>query len=481
MDRLAVSLVAAGVGKGDRVATLCTPSPDYMVAFLATVSIGAIWVGLNPKYARDELAYVLHDSRPRVLLTRTRIGARDYADDLAVLVAGCSSLETVVTLAGDPAIPGAQALSAFLECGERAVDACRRARAEVDAGDACLIVYTSGSTGRPKGAVLHHGGIARFSVEQHRLWPLSTVRVLNYLPVNHVGCVVDVSCPALAHGGCIVFLEKFDAARSLELLQRERITFWGSVPSAFQMQLALPTFGHYDLSAVELIVWEGAAMPEPMIRQLRELCPRLATNYGQTESTSAMTFLPPTDDIDLLGNTVGEPFPGVDIRLIRSDGEEAETGEEGEVQARSYYNMLGYWNRPEATQEVLLEGGWLRTGDVAIRRPDGRFRLVGRLKEMFKSGGYNVYPREIEAALEEHPAVDIAAVVGIPDPLWGEVGVAYVIPKSPVEAGALIAYARERLANYKVPKRFELVDSLPLLPIGKVDKLTLRRLAADLP
>jgi acyl-CoA synthetase (AMP-forming)/AMP-acid ligase II len=481
VEALAKALLAAGVAKGDRVVTLATPHPDYFMLFLATSAIGAIWVGLNPKYRREELRYVVADCEPVVMFTRTRVGDRDYGEDIEEMRRAVPSLRRVVALdevRADMPVADIGSLRDFLQ-GADNLDAAALAAAQAECGgrDPCLIVYTSGSTGRPKGAVLHHEGIVRCCLAQNRLWPVPQQRVLNFLPVNHVGCVVDLSCPTLAAGGCLVFMEHFDVGESLRLMQRERISWWASVPSVFQMQLAHPDFAGCDLSAVELIVWEGAAMPQPMIERLAAICPRLATNYGMTETTSAMTAEAPTTDLDILADSVGLPFDDVEIRLVKEDGTVAAPGEPGEVQARSAYNMLGYWRRPQETAATLLPDGWLRTGDVAVCRPDGRLQLIGRLKEMFKSGGYNVYPREVEAVLEEHDAVDTAVVVGVPDTLWGEVGVAYVLARAPVSADTLLGHCRQRLANYKVPKRLYVVDALPLLPIGKVDKVALRQRA----
>jgi len=316
-----------------------------------------------------------------------------------------------------------------------------------------------------------------FALGQNRAWPLDRQRFLNYLPINHVGCVIDVSVPTLAAGGCLVFMEQFTPEGALDLTVRERVNCLGSVPTVFQMQLALPNFASYDLSGVELIIWEGAAMPVEVIERLRTICPRLATNYGMTETTSAITIVHPTDDLDVLANTVGYAFEGVEIRLVGADDNVVARGHPGEVQVRSIYNLLGYWRRPEATAEAFTADGWFRTGDVAEQRADGRYRLVGRLKEMYKSGGYNVYPREVEDAIHSHPDVIMAAVVSRPDPLWDEVGVAYVVARPGMTANALERYCRERLANYKLPKEFVLCDELPLLPIGKVDKVALKRRA----
>jgi len=480
VDATARALLAAGVAKGDRVATLATPHPDYFVTFLASASIGAIWLGLNPRYRPEELAYVAGDADPRVLFTRTSIDGRSYAEEIDAIRRAAPSLTHCVALDDPAGMPAVVARPAFLAAGEVVQDAAlARARQSCGGRDPCLIVYTSGSTGKPKGALLHHEACVEFSLAQDRVWPLYPQRFLNYFPINHVGCVLDVSCPTLAAGGCIVFMEQFEPRASLELMQRERITAWASVPSVFQMQLALPDFESFDLSAVQLVIWEGAAMPVEVIRRLSAMFPRLATNYGMTETT-VITVVEPTDDLDVLANSVGWPFEGVEVRLVGPDGGIVAAGMPGEIQARSRYNLLGYWRRPAESAEAYTADGYFRTGDVAVQRPDGRYRIVGRLKEMYKSGGYNVYPREVEAVLETHPAVTMAAVVARPDRLWDEVGVAFLQTSAAVDAADLERYCRERLANYKVPKQFVLCAELPLLPIGKVDKITLRQRAAEL-
>ncbi len=479
VEALSRALLAAGVGKGDRVATLQTPHPDYLTAFLATASIGAIWVGLNPRYQLGEMTHVVVDAQPKVLIARTRIDGRAYETDLAALQAAAPTLHTIVVFEDEPAGEGMVAMADFLAAGAAVDDeALAAARAACGGRDPCLIVYTSGSTGPPKGALLAHDAIARFSLEQNRLWPLEPHRTVNYFPINHVGCVIDVSLPCLLAGGTMIFMEQFDPAACLALMAREKVTLWGSVPSVFQLQLALPDFGRYDLSAVQMILWEGAAMPVELIERLQRIQPRMATNYSMTEAIG-ITIVEPTSDPEVLGQSVGDAFPGVEIRLADREDQAVPDGEAGEVQIRSPLNLLGYWNRPDATADAFTADGFFRSGDLAVRRPDGRYRIVGRLKEMYKSGGYNVYPREVEAAIEMHPAVAQAAVVAAPDPVWQEVGVAYVQPNGPLDAAELEVHCRGRLANYKVPKRFVIEPDLPLLPIGKIDKVALKRRAAQ--
>jgi acyl-CoA synthetase (AMP-forming)/AMP-acid ligase II len=475
VDALAKALLAAGVGKGDRVATLQTPHPDYVTAWLATASIGAIWVGLNPRYQTAELTYVIEDAEPKVLLTRRDIGGRSYLTEIAALASATTTLEHVVAFENQPGSAGITTMPAFLAAGNAiSDDALKMARDGCGGRDPCVIVYTSGSTGKPKGALLHHEGIAAFGLAQNEVWPVNPHSNINFLPINHIGCVCDITAPCLVAGGTMHFMEQFDPAAATCMIETEKLTLWASVPSVFAMQMATPEYKSTDLSSLQLILWEGAAMPDEMISDLLKIGPPMATNYGMTESVSGITVLPPTRDHDLLANSVGGAFPGVEIRLIDGDGNDVSDGEPGEVTFKSRYAFLGYWRRPEATAEAFTADGYFKSGDLAVRRPDGRYRVVGRLKEMYKSGGYNVYPREIEMVLEEHPAVVLAAVVSVNDPLWQEIGVAYVTLADNIETGSLVGWCRERLANYKIPKRIVVVPNMPLLPIGKIDKVALK-------
>jgi acyl-CoA synthetase (AMP-forming)/AMP-acid ligase II len=478
IDDLARALLAAGVRKGDRVATLQTPHPDYVVAFLASASIGAVWLGLNPRYQPAELRRAVRHAEPCVLLTRTLIDERRY--EIADLTGGGPELSCrIVAFPDDPPMTGAEPMETFIANGRNVDDATLRgARRACGGRDACLIVYTSGSSGTPKGALLHHAGIGTVSRAQAASWAVDPYRIVNYFPINHIGCVVDCTMPCLIAGGTVYFMEHFDARECLQLMVTHRVTIWGSVPSAFQLQCELDGFEQFDLSAVQLVAWGGASMPEPLINRLRRICPRLSTNYGMTESCGTITSVDPTGDEEVLAHSVGFASPGIEIRLADDNGKEVAPGMHGEVQIRSTCNLLGYWRRD--SREAFTPDGFLRTGDLAQRRADGRYRLVGRLSDMYKSGGYNIYPREVEAALESHPAVSLAAVVSVADPLWDEVGVAYVVAAAPVTAAQLADHCRTQLAAYKVPKRILLVGDLPLLPIGKVDKSALRARANTL-
>lgn len=478
VDHVAKVFLAAGVRHGDRVATLSTPCPDYFVVFLAASSIGAIWLGLNPKYQLDEYRYILGDSGPLLLLARTKIGNRDYRHDLQDLSINIPSLRQLVVLCGDPPCNDAVGFELFLESGVNVTDEeLERARQAVQPNDPALIVYTSGSTGKPKGAVLSHRGLVRCSIMQVSYWGCDPLRLVNYLPINHIGCVGDLSCFCLVGGGTMIFQEQFDAGRLLKIVEDEKITFLGGVPTALQMMLSVPDFDIFDLSSVQIVIWSGAPAPKSLVTQLLNVFPLASASYGLTETVGAITFAGPTRDVNLLADTAGEPVPEYEIRIVKSDGAIAVPGEEGEIQVRGDFIMNCYWRQPDATARAINKDGWFRTGDLAVESDETTYKIVGRLTEMFISGGYNIFPREIEQVIEQHPAIALATVVPVPDDLYGEVGIAFALPESniTVTEEELATFCRKRLANYKVPKRILIEKELPMLPIGKIDKSSLKK------
>ena len=274
-------------------------------------------------------------------------------------------------------------------------------------------------------------------------------------------------------------MEGFDPQGLLQLTQNERLSVLAGVPTMLQITLAQPNFAEFDLSCVQWVIWSGAACPRNVVERYAQLGARLGTSYGMTETTGSVTYSDADADVDTLAETVGRPEQRYDVRIVDSNGKTCDVGEQGELQVRGDFIMTGYFNQPDATRDAIDADGWLHTGDVAVTRKDGNIKLVGRLSEMYKSGGYNVYPREIELALEAHPQVALAAVIGVPDELYQEVGHAYVIPapEASIDEAALQTYARDHLANYKVPKRFFIREQLPMLPVGKVDKTALKQMA----
>jgi acyl-CoA synthetase (AMP-forming)/AMP-acid ligase II len=313
---------------------------------------------------------------------------------------------------------------------------------------------------------------------QNRYWGATPLRTLNFFPINHIACVGDLACFTLVGGGCSVFLEQFSPADCLANIARERISVWLGVPTTFVLSLRDASFAQTDLSSVQKVAWSGAAASAELIDSLLRLGKWLGTSYGLTETVGSVTYTALQPSRGSLMKTVGTPAPEYRLRIVDETDVPVGTGEVGEIQVRGESLFVGYWGRPAATQEAF-SAGWFKTGDLARWSEEGEVELVGRKQEVFKSGGHNVYPREVELALECHGAVRLAAVVAKPDPVFGEVGHAFVIPQpgATVAPEELDKHCRQHLANYKVPKGITVLLDPPLLPVGKIDK---RALAARL-
>ena len=483
VDRWARALLSAGVRRGDRVAMLSTPRPEYFISFMAAASIGAIWLGLNPKYTRAEIARPLADATPSLLLSLHKFEGENLAAKLRDAACEAGSASRLVVFGG--MAEGFDPLDALLAGGESlAEQRLTDARTPVNSDDPALIVYTSGSTGAPKGAMLAHRGLCHGYPVQSEHFGLNGATVLCNLPINHIGCAGDLGCGPLVAGGCILFMERFDAQATLKALAARDIDCLLGVPSTLQMIAELPDFESTDFSHIRLVCWGGAAIAANVLARYRAKgCP-LGLTYGMSEVPGSITMSAPNaDDIELT-QTVGRPVAPLDIRLVNEDGAVCAPGEEGEIRLHHESLMLGYYRREDATREAFDEQGFFRTGDVGALQADGTVRLVGRKKEMFKSGGYNVYPREIERVLEAHPDITTAALVAVPDPQWQEVGCAFVLAPEGANterlSAELVSLCRERLANYKRPKRIVIRRELPMLPVGKVDKPSLQREARAL-
>jgi len=470
VDRHSAALLASGVERGDRVAMLGNPSIEFWITFLATTGIGAIWLGLNPKYTDGELDHVVNDADPKLVFVPAEIDGDDGVEVAAALLGRHHDIERSVVL-------GSESHEDWLATADSLGPAqLEAAVVSVDTMDPAFLVYTSGSTGRPKGALITHRGsnvCNSIAVERKHL---RDRRMICNLPINHVGAIGDIAGRVMTGGGTLHFQERFSPADMLATIEAERLNTIAGVPTMLQMCVEHEDFATRDLSSVDLVAWGGAAMPAELLRRLLDAtgAPYATMGYGMTELTGGVTYSGLTDPVDVLATTIGTADPRQDMRIMHPDGHVCAPGDPGEIQARGDWLMAGYWRNPEATAAAFTDDGWFHTGDLAVELEDGNHRIVGRMSEMFKSGGYNVYPREVELALEEHPAIAMAAVVSIPDAKFQEVGVAFLMASNAVSPADATAFAAERLANYKVPKRIEILDELPMLPIGKVDKAALR-------
>jgi acyl-CoA synthetase (AMP-forming)/AMP-acid ligase II len=439
------ALIGAGVGHGDRVAMLAPPGVEFWIHFLAAAEIGAIWIGLNPRHTDLELSEVVARVTPRLLIVPETLDGRSYE---AWRSQQGHDVRVIVNLH-------------------------EARRSLVGPNDPCLIVFTSGSTGSPKAVVMRQGALVGASLIQASLWKATPLRVLNNLPVNHIGCVGDLGVYTLAGGGALVFAPRFDPAQTVALIEAQAITVWGQVPTMFQMTLDAPGFEPKRLSTLQRIFWGGAQASPDLLAGLEALGVPLSTSYGQTETVGSIAFTPDGASLDLLTQSVGRAGAPYEVRI-------AGGAEEGEIEVRTPFGMSGYWTN-QGVEPVDMSAEWRGTGDVGAILPEGDIVLRGRVHDVFKSGGYNIYPGEIETALEAHSSVAQAAVVGVEDRLFGQAGWAFLLAagKEPTEE-ELRAHLTARIANYKIPKRFIFVDALALLPVGKVDKTQLREVARGL-
>ena len=431
-ERLAASLLARGLVRGDRLATLTGNSPEHVAVFFACAKAGLILTPLSWRLAAPELAYQLGDAEPALFLVE---------DEYAPLAEATGHGFERLSLAGEGDALGP----------------------EVRDEDPLLLVYTSGTTGRPKGALLTHANCFWTNLS----FDLATGVagddvVLQVLPQFHCGGWNVQPLLAWWKGATVVLERSFDPARCLALIEEKRVTSIMGVPANYLFLSQDPAFGSTDMSSLRRAVVGGAAMPETLLEVWQERGVEIVQGYGLTEAAPNVLCLPPEEAMRKAG-WAGKPYPHVDVRL----------SEQGELQVRGPNVFAGYWRNPEATA-ATLQDGWLRTGDIAERDGEGFFRIKGRLKDMYISGGENVYPAEVEAVLHEHPAVADAAVVGVPDERWGEVGVAFVVAVGEVSEDELIGFVRGRLARFKVPRAVRFVDVLPRSGMNKVLKDELR-------
>ncbi|HKA15607.1 MAG TPA: AMP-binding protein [Myxococcota bacterium] len=467
--RSAALLAAHGVGAGDRVALLLGNRTAYLELVLAAARIGAIAVPLNARLTAPEVRGLLGDCTPALLV-------HEQSHD---------------ALARDAAAGLARAPHRLACPDPYEAELAQRAPHEeilsVSPEHAMMLMYTSGTTGEPKGSLLPHRKTLYNSLNAALFFGLArSDRVLVALPLFHSFGLSILSLPAL-YAGAAVFLEpRFDAARTWQRVHAERITYLGAVPTQLAALLGeVARGGPSPPPSLRFLFGAGAAVPVEQIRAFESRGIILKQGFGQTE-TSILCCLDASDAIRKAGS-VGRPVFHAELRVVTQatiegpvrDWCDAAVGEPGEIVVRGPITMLGYWNKPDATA-ATLRGEWLRTGDLATCDAEGFLTLVGRAKDMYISGGENVYPAEIEAAYAQHPAVREIAVVGVPDPRWGEVGRAFVVPRDgrSLDVDALRAWGAERLARFKLPRDFVAVPTLPRTETGKVQK---HRLAGGSP
>jgi fatty-acyl-CoA synthase len=457
-ERLADALLRLGLRSGDRVASLTANRPEHVELFFACAKAGLVLAPLSWRLAPAELAYQLAHAEPTVLFVEPE---RDSLADAA--------LQPLAAKPRRLALARVE-LDALAEAGATAPQ-----NVPADDDD-LLLLYTAGTTGRPKGARLTHRNCFWTNLSFDRTTDLSaTDVVLQLLPQFHVGGWNVQPLLAWWKGATVVLEPKFDPARALDLIEHRRITTMMGVPANYLFMAAERRFGDADLSSLRQAIVGGAPMPERLLRTWRDRGVAIVQGYGLTEASPNVLCLPPEDAMRRLG-WAGKPYPHVDVALADpASGARIDGRGSGELLVRGPGVFAGYWRDPEATRATVRDG-WLHTGDIAERDAEGFYRIRDRLKDMYISGGENVYPAEVETALHEHPAVADAAVIGVPDERWGEVGLAIVVvqPGASFDEQDLIAHCRRRLAAFKVPRVVHLAEELPRSASGKLLKRELR-------
>jgi long-chain acyl-CoA synthetase len=451
--RMATVLVSRGVQPGDRVGLMLPNVPYFPIAYFAILRAGAAVVPMNVLLKRREVAYYLEDSGAKLLLAwqgfmeEAAPGAQDAGADLLEVAPG--AFEQLLAVA-EP----------------------RRELAEVGDEDTAVILYTSGTTGKPKGAELTHANLVGNAETNVRTLIGATEQdvVLGALPLFHSFGQTGTMNSIVSVGGCITLLPRFDGAQALAIMERDGVTIFMGVPTMYSAMLAVPADERPQTASLRLCVSGGASLPVEVLRAFEaQFGCAILEGYGLSETSPIASFNHP--DRERKPGSIGTPIAGVEMKVVDEQGADAPVGEVGEIVIRGPNVMKGYWQRPDATAEAIRDG-WFHTGDLAKVDEDGYFFIVDRKKDLIIRGGYNVYPREVEEVLYEHPAVAEAAVLAVPhDELGEEVGAAVGL-----KAGAsatpeeLQAFVKERVAAYKYPRHVWLVDELPKGPTGKILK-----------
>jgi fatty-acyl-CoA synthase len=480
VDALALGLLAAGITKGDRVGIWAPNRAEWTYTQYATAKIGAILVNINPAYRTSELEYVLNQSGTKLLIAAQRLKTSDYAAMIADVRPRCPALEQVVLL-------GTQAWASLLEtgrsAGRRALDAI-----ELSADDPINIQYTSGTTGFPKGATLSHHNILNNGYFVGELCNYTHEdKICIPVPFYHCFGMVMGNLAATSHGAAMVIpAPTFDPVATLEAVQAERCTSLYGVPTMFIAELAVPDFGRFDLSSLRTGIMAGSPCPVEVMKQVIDQMSmsEVSICYGMTETSPVSTQTRVDDSIERRVATVGRAGPHIEVKVIDpKTGLTVPRGTPGELCTRGYSVMLGYWQQPDKTAEVVDAARWMHTGDLAVMDDDGYLSITGRIKDMVIRGGENIYPREVEEFLYTHPDILDAQVIGVPDAKYGEELMAWIRMRpgaAPLTAEKLREFCTGKLAHYKIPRYVHMTVEFPMTVTGKVRKVEMREKSVEI-
>ncbi|WP_175578109.1 AMP-binding protein [Indiicoccus explosivorum] len=498
-DRLARAFMGIGIEKGEHVAIWSDNKREWLLSQFATGKMGGVLVTVNTNYQAAELEYLLKQSDATTLILGEEFKGTNYIDVLNEVVPELASAEKGAVSSGklphlkrvivmsDNSYPGIYTWSEFEAFAEQVTEEVLEERyRSMDPDDVINIQYTSGTTGFPKGVMLTHINVVNNGQRNGDYMRLTEHdRLCIPVPFFHCfGCVLGTMA-AVTHSTTMVLTEQFEPKKVLQMVQDEKCTGLHGVPTMFIAELNHPEYESFDTSTLRTGIMAGSPCPiEVMKKVINDMgATEITIAYGQTESSPVITQTTADDPIEKRVSTVGKPHPDVEVKIIDpASGEEVPAGTPGELCTRGYLIMKGYYKNEEATREAIDPDGWLHTGDIAVEDEDGYIAVTGRIKDMVIRGGENIYPREVEEFLYQHPAVQDVQVVGVPDEKYGEELMAWVILKNGEELTSeeLKDYCRGKISHHKIPKYVEFTDEYPMTASGKIQKFKLREQSAEL-
>ena len=483
-SRFAAGLLAQGIAPGDRVGLYMTNYPEWVIAFFGIARMGGVIVPMNSRYRGHEVSYILNNCEATGLVISSTFLKSNYVEIVESVWNEIPSLKRVIVRGEDKSLR-MNFFQEILDAGRGyETDAhSSSVRRRIEPEDVVFILYTSGTTGEPKGAMLTNLNIARNGEQIAQVMRQTEMDLtLIAVPFFHCfGCVIGLTASVSAASG-VLPLPAFDRHEALRAIERHRATIVHGVPTMFIECLEGLKEKSYDVSSIRTGVMAGAPCPVEIMKATNE---RMGANiviaYGLTETSPVVTMTQLDDSLEDRVATVGRPLPEQEVRIVDDHHRPLPPGKTGEVAVRGYNVMKGYYGNGQATAETIDSEGWLYSGDLGVADERGYIRIVGRKKEMYITGGFNVYPREIEEYLFTHPKVENVAVIGIPDPKFGEVGWAIVKLAAGAEATEeeMIAFCKDKIANFKVPKHVVFVSTFPMTQSGKIQKFRLRQMASS--
>ena len=483
INAAAKAFISKGIKAGDRIAVWAPNTARWPVAALGAHCVGAVLVPINTRFRGEEAEYILSRTSAKILFTVTDFLDTNYVNLLKDSIDQLD-LEEIVVLKGSTP-KDCTTWEKFIESGISINETELEDRSkQITGDDLCHILFTSGTTGKPKGAMLEHAAVCR----SYQTWCdviglTSTDRYLVINPFFHTFGLNAGILACLMTGATLIPHPIFDVPSVMKRIPEEKITMLPGAPTIYQTILNHPDLENFDMSSLRLAVTGAATIPVDMIYGMREKLgfETVVTGYGLTEASGIATMCRHDDDPEIIAKTSGRAIEGVEVIVVNEAGSEVPPGEPGEIIIRGYNIMRGYLDDPEQTAETIDQDGWLHTGDIGVMDPMGYLDITDRKKDMIITGGFNVYPAEVENSLMNHPEIGQVAVIGAPDERMGEISIAFVVPakNSSPEPREIINWARERIANFKVPKQIIFVDSLPTNASGKVLKFELRERIKD--